>query len=121
MRQQLSQVRGTDDDLQCGYVDYQYSPPEAAMAKKSIISTATGYVLRYVGPFPNLSDRVTNVRLLRFRNRVRYDVNCSFCNTAMTESPLSGERRELREERYKCSDGHRVSLIPDRSGSLGWK
>ena len=29
--------------------------------------------------------------------------------------------REVREERYKCNSGHRVSLCPNGKGDIGWK
>ena len=106
--------------LPCGYVDYAYTAP-AGSAAKSVISTATRHILRYVGDFPALSETLTHVRLRRLRNRVVYDVRCPFCDTLMEQSSLSGKRREIREERYKCKDGHRVSLTPTGNGSLGWK
>ena len=37
------------------------------------------------------------------------------------EDPERVARREVREERYKCMDGHRVSLTPKTDGGLGWK
>ena len=107
--------------LRCGYADYEYTPPPTARAKKSVLSTATHYVLRYVGDFPKLADTLAYVRLRRVRNRVVYWVACPFCNLPMTESSLSGKRREIREERFKCAYEHRVSLTPNRNGSLGWK
>ncbi len=85
------------------------------------MSAGTRSVLRYVGEFPTLSETLTQVKLVRLRNRVVYGVTCPFCGQAMTQSSLSGKRREAREERYKCSDGHRVSLTPGRNGALGWK
>ena len=61
------------------------------------------------------------MQLRRIRNRVVYAVTCPFCQSEMDQSSLSGKRREIREERYKCIQGHRVSLIPRKSGSMGWK
>lgn len=107
--------------LQCGYVDYTYAPPTVSRKKKSIISAGTRYVLRYVGDFRSLSERLTYVQLKRVRNRVVFGVTCPFCEREMEQSSLSGKRREVREERYKCDDGHRVSLTPNANGSLGWK
>ena len=107
--------------LQCGYVDYGYVPPHSTNGKKSIISTATRDILRYVGDFPTLADTLTHVKLRRVCNRVVYQVRCPFCGTPMAQSSLSGKRREVREERYKCADGHRVSLTPGNNGALGWK
>ena len=112
------------DDLecfQCGYVDYEYSSPHGAAPRRSVLSTATCHIVRYVGEFPVLADTLTYVKLERVRNRVVYRVNCPFCGGAMDQSSLSGKRRELREERYKCLHGHRVSLTPAKHGGLGWK
>lgn len=107
--------------LHCGYVDYQYTPPNNGKAKKSIISTATHYVLRYVGDFPALSDKLVHAQVQRVRNFVVHDVECPFCSRQMIQSSLSGNRRGVREGRYKCPEGHRVALTPTKDGGLGWK
>ena len=107
--------------LQCGYVKYDYAAPDQIRRKTNLMSAGTRSVLRYVGDFATLAETLTQVKLVRLRNRVVYGVTCPFCNQAMTQSSLSGKRREAREERYKCSEGHRVSLTPGKNGSLGWK
>ena len=108
--------------LNCGYADYSFtrsiSPP---WERRSIISAATRYVVRYVGDFPSLNERLTHVRLVRVRNRAVYAVKCPFCNDPMDQSSLSGKRPEMREQRYKCAAGHRVSLVPRKNGMLGWR
>lgn len=119
-----SQLRINYDEpqcLQCGYVDYSYVPPNAHKKQRSLMSTGTRYVLRYIGAFEKLSDTLTHVQLRRFRNRAIYLVSCPFCHEEMTQSSLSGKRREVREERYKCELGHRISLMPAKNGALGWK
>lgn len=119
-----SQLRINYDEpqcLQCGYVDYSYVPPNAHKRKRSLMSKGTQYVLRYTGSSKVLTDTLTHVQLQKFRNRAIYLVSCPFCHKEMTQSSLSGKRREVREERYKCDDGHRISLLPSRRGSLGWK
>ncbi len=119
-----SQLRINYDEpqcIQCGYVDYSYVPLNAHKKRKSLMSAGTRYVLRYTGTFSTLSDTLTHVQLRRFRNRAIYHVSCPFCRKHMEQSSLSGKRREVREERYKCNDGHRISLIPSKDGSLGWK
>ena len=119
-----SQLRINYDEpqcLQCGYVDYSYTPPNAHKRKRSLMSKGTQYVLRYTGVSEILSDTLTHVQLRRFRNRAIYLVSCPFCSKEMTQSSLSGKRREVREERYKCDEGHRISLLPSKNGSLGWK
>ena len=113
----------TYDELECllcGHVDYSYKPP-VKIRTKSIVSTGTKYVLRYVGEFKTLTETLTYVQLRRLRNRVVFGVTCPFCNKEMDQSSLSGKRREVREERYKCESGHRVSLLPKKDGSMGWK
>ena len=106
--------------LSCGYVDYAYTQ-EFSGDRENLLSTATRYVLRYVGDFPALTETLTHVKLIRIRNRVGFAVNCPFCKQIMEESSLSGKRPEAREQRYKCEDGHRVSLIPGSNGMTGWQ
>ena len=105
--------------LQCGWVDYDYQAP--LQAQKSILGSATRYILRYVGEFPALSETLAHVKVVRLRNRAVYGVACPFCTKPMTQTSLSGKRREVREQRYECGLGHRVSLTPAARGSLGWK
>ena len=109
--------------LRCGFVNYFYVPIQqpTRTREQNLISAGTRAVLRYVGEFPSLQNTLTYVRAQRVRNRVAYEVTCPFCGGTMTQSSLSGKRREAREERYKCSEGHRVSLTPGRHDSLGWK
>ncbi|CAI8053413.1 hypothetical protein GBAR_LOCUS29214 [Geodia barretti] len=88
---------------------------------KNLLSTATQYVFRYVGDFPALSETLAHVKVVRIRNRAGFDVECPFCSQAMEEASLSGKRPEARERRFKCTDGHRVSLIPGKTGVEGWR
>ena len=105
--------------LRCGYVDYEYQAP--APINNSILGSGTRYILRYVGEFPTLAETLTYVQLRRVRNRAVFGVSCPFCVRPMEQTSLSGKRREVREQRYECSLGHRVSLTPTRKGSMGWK
>ena len=108
--------------LSCGWVDYsQTTATSASSDGASIISTATKYVLRYCGDFTNLAETLVYARVVRIRNRVAYTVNCPFCNQIMEQSSLSGKRPDVREQRYKCSSEHRVSLVPTKQGMLGWR
>ena len=107
--------------LNCGFVDYDYVAPEQEKKGNTLIGTGTRYVIRYIGEFDALSDVVTHVKVYRVRNRVMYGVSCPFCGSGMAQSSLSGKRREIREERYKCNSGHRVSLCPNGKGDIGWK
>jgi hypothetical protein len=107
--------------LKCGYADYGYATQSSSDKQRNVVSSATKSILRYVGDFPNLSDRLVLVKLVRLRNRAVYAVACPFCKRSMMRSSLSGKRPDVREERYRCVDGHRVSLTPGKNGSLGWK
>ena len=106
--------------IQCGFVDYKYVPP-TPIGVKSLMSSATRFVFRYIGDSPNLKETLVDAHLRRIRNRIVYAVTCPFCRSQMDQSSLSGKRREIREERYKCVQGHRVSLIPRKTGTMGWK
>ena len=105
--------------LQCGYVDYECQPP--APTNQSILGSGTRYILRYVGEFPTLAETLTYVQLKRVRNRAVFGVSCPFCDRPMEETSLSGKRREIREQRYRCGFGHRVCLTPAKGGAMGWK
>ncbi len=107
--------------LQCGYVDYRYTAPAVGASKKSIMSSATRYIIRYVGTFPALTDLIAHVHVERVRNFVVHGVKCPFCNQQMIRSSVSGNRKGVREGRYRCDEGHRLSLTPDKGGGLGWK
>ena len=104
----------------CGYTDYSMTV-EVSRGRKTLLSTATRHVFRYAGDSPALRETLTHATLVRIRNRVGYKVSCPFCNETMEESSLSGKRPEAREQRYKCSLGHRVSLIPGKNGMTGWR
>ncbi len=116
-------VSGYDEPqcLSCGFADYDYTVEMKPRSGRSIVSTATKFILRYVGDFPTLTETLAHVRLVRVRNRVVYAVSCPFCSCAMDQSSLSGKRPEVREQRFKCTEGHRVSLIPSRNGMMGWR
>jgi hypothetical protein len=107
--------------LNCGFANYDYTQESTPRNQINILSTATRYILRYVGDFPSLSESLAHVKLIRIRNRVIYAVACPFCDKSMDQSSLSGKRPEVREQRYRCMDGHRVSLVPGKNGMLGWR
>ena len=107
--------------LKCGYADYAYTPPQDRTAPRSLVSAGTEYVLRYFGDSPALAETLTYAKAVRHNNRVLYAVTCPFCTNPMVQASQSGKRREVREERYKCEEGHRVSLAPSKNGGLGWK
>ena len=43
--------------VHCGYVDYNYTPPQEAKAKKSLLYGGTNYILRYVGESESLREK----------------------------------------------------------------
>ena len=116
-------VRGFQEPecLKCGYVDYGHQERSTNGRPKNLVSAGATYVLRYVGDSPQLAHTLTYVQAVRLRNRAVYEVTCPFCSNLMEQSSLSGKRRDIREERFKCHQGHRVSLTPGKSRSLGWK
>ena len=106
----------------CGHADYTHTRDiEPRWARTSLISAATRYIARYVGISENLLETLTHVRLVRKGNRAVYSVTCPFCECVMEESSLSGKRSDRQEERFRCDDGHRVSIIPRSNGMLGWR
>lgn len=116
-------VMGYDEPecITCGWVDYSYTKIKTTPNGPNLISTATKYVLRYCGDFPKLAETLTYAKVVRIRNRVGYDVNCPFCNEIMEQSSLSGKRPDAREQRFRCTEGHRVSLVPTKRGMIGWR
>ena len=108
--------------IQCGFANYHHEPP-TKIGNTNHMSSGTRYIFRYVGDAPLLTERLLHARLKRLRNRIVYSVTCPFCEVEMEQSSLSGKRREIREERYRCPDGHRISLIPlrDPNMNMGWK
>ncbi len=106
--------------LTCGFADYSYIPP-TTIGKRNMISTATMFVFRYIGDEPKMAEKLAYVQLRRIGIRVVYDVTCPFCPHQMEQSSLSGKRSEPREERYRCPQEHRISLIPKKDGGMGWK
>ena len=89
--------------------------------RNKLMSRSMSFALPYIGDSPKLSETLTHARLERVRNKVVYGVECPFCANMMEQSSLSGKRRERREERYRCPTGHRISLISETGGGIGWK
>lgn len=106
----------------CGNADYSNTRDMAPRwQRRSIVSSATRNVFRYVGDSVHLAETLTYAELVRQRNRAVYAVDCPFCQEAMEETSLSGMRPEAREHRFRCPAGHRVSLVPTSRGMLGWR
>lgn len=114
-------VMGYDEPecITCGWSDY--SKTKVKQRSANVFSSATRYILRYVGDFPKLAHTLVHVRLVRSGNRAVFAVACPFCRKQMDESSLSGRRPDLREQRYKCLDGHRISLVPVKGNLFGWR
>ena len=107
--------------LGCGYVDYTHVPSARRGRATNLVSAGARFVIRYNGESASLADVLAYVQTVRLRNRAVYEVTCPFCSATMEQSSLSGKRRDVREERFKCSQGHRVSLTQGANFSLGWR
>ncbi|MBM3945723.1 MAG: hypothetical protein FJ317_09615 [SAR202 cluster bacterium] len=109
--------------VHCGFRDYTPSHINRSKNGHNLVSAGTVYVIRYCGDAPTLQNTLLKIKAVKIRNRVGFLVKCPFCEKKqlMEQASLSGKRREAREERYRCSDGHRVSLLPARAGAWGWK
>jgi hypothetical protein len=80
----------------------------------------TSYVLGYTGNIPSLNGTSVRMQLKRAGDRAFMEVICPFCDQPMIQSSLSGKRRAVREERYRCHEGHRVSIIHGKDGPASW-
>ena len=84
-------------------------------------AAATRFILRYVGEFPNLADLLVQVKLARSKDGVALDVACPFCKGQMYRESLLDKRPNVREQQYRCDDGHRISVASAEGGRLGWR
>jgi len=114
------------DDLVCVHCGFrEYLTPKVTERKNghNLVSAGTLYVIRYCGDAATLQNTLLKIKAIKIRNRVGFLVKCPFCNAnrIMEQASLSGKGRKAREERYRCMDGHRVSLLPARAGAWGWK
>ena len=116
-------VKGFEEPecLRCGYVDYTHVEQPRSRRSDNLVSAGARYVVRYVGESKGLLHTLAHVQAVRLRNKAVYEVTCPFCSTTMEQSSLSGKRRDVREERFKCSQGHRVSLTQGANFALGWR
>ena len=125
---------GMEPECFCGYADYDYTAPVVQKEERSILSSGTALILRYSGEFPALADKLCKTQRVRkpgpsaspefgqyLSGRTIWEPECPFCGQTMWQTSLSGKRRDLAEERYMCSDGHRVSLVSDEQGNLTWE
>jgi len=107
--------------LQCGYVDYSTPLEKIESPGNTVIGSATRYMVRYKGHSENFKEKLAHVKVVREKNRIIFNVNCPFCETSMEQTSLSGKRKDLREERFKCNQGHRVSLLPSKKSGITWR
>jgi len=107
--------------LQCGFVDYSTPLEKIQSPGSTVVGSATRYMVRYKGHSDNFKEKLAHVKVVRQKNRIIFDVNCPFCDSSMEQTSLSGKRKDLREERFKCNQGHRVSLIPSKRTGITWR
>ena len=107
--------------LQCGYVDYSTPLKKIASPGNTVVGSATRYMVRYKGHSENFKEKLAHVKVVREKNRIIFNVDCPFCETSMEQTSLSGKRKDLREERFKCNQGHRVSLLPSKKSGITWR
>ena len=107
--------------LQCGYVDYSTPLEKIESPGSTVVGSATRYMVRYKGHSENFKEKLAHVKVVREKNRIIFNVNCPFCETSMEQTSLSGKRKDLREERFKCNQGHRVSLLPSKKSGITWR
>lgn len=115
--------------VRCGWEDYSYEEPKARKARNRFLGGTT-HKLRYMGTRESpASNFVIDVEL---RHVPREDgrggkmvafPECPFCDdpSPMEQTSLSSKRKEIREERYRCPNGHRVRLMKNGVGYWeGW-
>jgi len=105
----------------CGFVDYSKTETTSTTSPtRNIISSGTKYILRYFGDSKSLMNTLAYVKAVRLRNRVIYHVICPFCENSMEQSSISIRRKAYKEDRYKCPQGHQVSVVPTADGNMAW-
>ena len=107
------------DCMICGYVDYSWTP--AVQARRVVRGDSARFRLPYVGEFQSMQGNFISVRLDRTTTKQPWEVNCPFCGERMEQTSLTCSGKGAREERYICTQSHRVSLMRDRDGGTGWR
>lgn len=106
----------------CGFVDYACTRDIGPSSKRrSILSLGISYVLRYISEFGNLSDLLVQMRVIGRSRGHAYVVSCPFCDRSIVDSSPTCLRTGRREQRFTCSDRHRISLVHDGAGVMGWE
>lgn len=116
------------DELKClcGYRD-----PYRTVSRHSASTFGFGgreIVLRYGGDCPALRELTLKMIVQRGEispertsTRLIQIPYCPWCGEPMAQCSLSGKRREILEERFRCELGHRISVTVDRRGKLVWR
>jgi hypothetical protein len=116
-------VRGYEEPLcpACGFSDYQ-NPAKATTrtGRQNFLSSGTRYIVRYIGSYIQMKRKVIFVRSVHRELTHSFSVRCPFCEESMVENSESCHLPRNREMRYFCSFGHRVSLVLDKTGLIGW-
>ena len=108
------------DCMICGYVDYSWTPP-SARPRRLNRGAEVRFRLPYVGSFKSMQGNVILARLDRTTTKQALDISCPFCGNCMEQTSLTCSGKGVREERYICDQNHRISLMRDREGGLGWR
>jgi len=108
------------DCMICGYVDYSWKPV-STQPRRVKRGDNVRFRLPYIGDFQSMKGNFISVRLDRTTTKQRLDVNCPFCSDGMEQTSLTCSGKGVREERYICSQKHRVNLMRDCDGGLGWR
>ncbi len=60
----------------CGYVDYSFVP--RVERTKSILATGTKYLVRYIGGFPKMKERLVEIQAVRGTGvaKIRHNTTC---------------------------------------------
>jgi ribosomal protein S27AE len=118
-----SGLAATYDELEClicGYVDYSWTP-STAQPQRIKRDGDVRFRLPYVGDFHSMQGNFILVRLDRTTTKQPLEVSCPFCGDRMDQTSLTCSGKGAREERYICRDNHRVSMMRDRDGGMGWR
>jgi transposase-like protein len=110
--------------LMCGYVRYEYTP--RLRRGGSVLETSTQFRLRYAGYYDELRETIVRVSMSRLNNsngsiRLVSHPECPFCGQLMQLVSLSGKRKERTEDRYRCPEDHRISLLMGPGSEMGWR
>ena len=112
--------------LSCGYRLY-----DAAINAPSVKGGLPGnvHILRYLGKYEEMGNKTLIVEVSAVENRARAQVTplCPFCAAPMADIGVANTRTGKGQgglwnrkdvQRYRCADGHRISIA---AGMAGWE